>query len=933
VKVTHLRTRLLLGSIGLVILLAAGLIFFIQTTLSLKLTEELQKRGVTLARDFTQHVVDPILTENSLALQITTLESKNAEEDIEYEFVLNAKGEVLAHTFGETFPSDLRRINVLKAGQAYGIQPLRIGGKKVFDIAVPILKGELGTTHLGISAEPVRKSVRDIINLFLKITLGLLIVGSSLAFFSIMSMTKPFSEFMKVASEVGAGDLSRRVTISTNDEIGELAGTFNKMVSDLQKTTVSRSQLETVVEERTAELSASNLRLQEEINERRRAEGMLATLSRQNKLILQSAGEGIYGVDLNGRVTFLNPAASRMLGWEFEEILSGPAHDVMHHSRPDGTPYPKDDCLVYAAYRDGKTHHVTEEVFWRKDGTSFPVAYVSTPIMEDGAAVGAVVIFRDVSERKKAEENLQLFSKAIEEAMDGVQITDLNGLIMYSNKAVEEIYGFSASELVGRRVNELNVDKEFDRAVIIPAMEKTGRWNGELMAYHKNGRTFPIWLSASMVNDDKGRPMAMVGIIRDITSRKEVEDELRRHRESLEEMVEEKTVELRTAVQLLTQEIAVRKNTEKTLMESEHKFRRLSQEFHTLLDAIPDTLILLSPDLRVMWTNKGGAAEFGRGIAEITGRHCYELWHGRSTVCDDCHARRSFETGQPEITQRSTRDGRLLDSKSFPIMDEEGRVNNVILIVSDVTEKTTLQAEAMRASHLASLGELAAGVAHEINNPINGIINYAQLIANRSAGESREYDIATRIIKEGDRISGIVRSLLSFARERREEKVSVGIQKIMDDTITLMEAQIRKDGVLLKLAVAPDLPEIFANPQQIQQVFLNIISNSRYALNKKYPGVHEAKVLEISARRLQVDSHPYLRVTFYDRGCGIPADIIDKVMNPFFSTKPSGHGTGLGLSISHGLVKDHGGRLMLQSKEGSFTRVMVDLPAREKDAG
>jgi two-component system NtrC family sensor kinase len=933
VKVSRLRTKLLLGSVGLVILLASGLIIFIQTTLSGKLTEELQKRGVSLARDFSHHVVDPILTENRLALRLATLEGKKAEEDIEYEFVLNAKGEVLAHTFGETFPSDLKHINVLKAGQAYSIQALRMGDKKVFDIAVPILRGELGTAHLGISAEPVSRAVRDIVNLFLKISLGLLIVGSSLAFLYIMSMTKPFSEFIKVAKEVGAGDLSRRVAISTNDEIGELAGTFNKMVADLEKTTVSRSHLESLVEERTMELSDSNRRLQEEIDERTRAEGMLARLSHQNELILQSAGEGIYGVDLNGRATFLNPAASKMLGWEFEDIAREQAHAIIHHSKSDGAPYPQGDCLIYAAYRDGKTHHVTEEVFWRKDGTSFPVEYVSTPIMEDGAAVGAVVIFRDVTERKKAEENLRLFSKAIEEAVDGVQIIDLNGLILYSNKAVEEIYGFPAGTLIGRRVNELNVDKDFDRAVIIPAIKKTGRWNGELMVHHKSGRTFPIWLSASMVSDDKGRPMAMVGIIRDITSRKEVEDELRRHRESLEEMVEEKTVELRTAVQLLTQEIAVRKNTERTLLESEQRFRKLSQEFHTLLDAIPDTLILLAPDLRVMWTNKGATAEFGRDVVEITGRHCYELWHDRSTVCDNCHARRSFETGQPEFTQRSTRDGRLLDSKSFPIMDEGGRVNNVILIVSDVTEKTTLQAEAMRASHLASLGELAAGVAHEINNPINGIINYAQLIANRSARESREYDIATRIIKEGDRISGIVRSLLSFARERREEKVYIGMQKIVDDTITLMEAQIRKDGVLLKLALPPDLPEIFANPQQIQQVFLNIISNSRYALNKRYPGVHEAKVLEISARNLQVDGRPYLRVTFYDRGCGIPADIIDKVMNPFFSTKPSGHGTGLGLSISHGLVKDHGGRLMLQSKEGSFTRVMVDLPVREDDAG
>ena len=320
-KVTRLRTKLLCGSIGLVILLAAGLILFIQTTLSLKLTAALQKRGVSLARDLSGHVVDPILTENQLALQITALDSKDSEEDIEYEFVLDPKGEVLAHTFGETFPIDLMHVNELKAGQDYGIQTLNVGGKKVFDIAVPVLNGELGTAHLGISAEPVKRDIRDIIALFVKITLVLLIVGSGFAFLFMTSMTKPFSEFMKVAREVGAGDLSRRVTVSTDDEIGELAGTFNKMVADLQNTTVSRSQLETLIKERTTELSDANQRLQEEINERRRAEGMLATLSHQNKLILQSAGEGIYGVDLQGNATFVNAAACRMLDYEVDEML------------------------------------------------------------------------------------------------------------------------------------------------------------------------------------------------------------------------------------------------------------------------------------------------------------------------------------------------------------------------------------------------------------------------------------------------------------------------------------------------------------------------------------------------------------------------------------------------------------------------------------
>ncbi|HEX8948024.1 MAG TPA: ATP-binding protein, partial [Dissulfurispiraceae bacterium] len=125
----------------------------------------------------------------------------------------------------------------------------------------------------------------------------------------------------------------------------------------------------------------------------------------------------------------------------------------------------------------------------------------------------------------------------------------------------------------------------------------------------------------------------------------------------------------------------------------------------------------------------------------------------------------------------------------------------------------------------------------------------------------------------------------------------------------------------------PDLPEVVANQQQIQQVFLNIIDNARYALNRKFEGKHKDKVFEISGAKAAGGGNLQVRIAFYDRGIGMSPDMLDKVVNPFFSTKPSG--TGLGLSISHGIVADHGGRLFIESTEGEFTRVTVSLPARK----
>lgn len=245
----------------------------------------------------------------------------------------------------------------------------------------------------------------------------------------------------------------------------------------------------------------------------------------------------------------------------------------------------------------------------------------------------------------------------------------------------------------------------------------------------------------------------------------------------------------------------------------------------------------------------------------------------------------------------------------------------------EILERKQAEAEAIRSSQLASLGELAAGIAHEVNNPVNGIINYAQLLVNSLVPGSRENDIAGRIIKEGDRIANLVTNLLSFARDSKNEKSTCDINHIMLSTLALTEAQLRHDGILLKVDMPSGLPQVRVNLQQIEQVFLNVISNSRYALNRKFHGNHPEKQLGIRAESLNINGQSGVRVSFHDRGTGIPAGIIDKITDPFFSTKPANISTGLGLSISHGIITDHGGSIAFESIEGEFTEVVIDLPA------
>ncbi len=134
----------------------------------------------------------------------------------------------------------------------------------------------------------------------------------------------------------------------------------------------------------------------------------------RNRRILESAGEGIYGLDKEGRTTFINPAAAEMIGWNPEDLIGKPQHDIMHHTRADGSPYPRKECHIHAAFKDGRVHTITDEVFWRKDGTSFPVEYTSTPVLEGEKLAGAVVVFRDITERKLAEQEIRRLNVGLE---------------------------------------------------------------------------------------------------------------------------------------------------------------------------------------------------------------------------------------------------------------------------------------------------------------------------------------------------------------------------------------------------------------------------------------------------------------------------------------------------------------------------------------
>ncbi|MBF0381901.1 MAG: PAS domain S-box protein [Magnetococcales bacterium] len=268
----------------------------------------------------------------------------------------------------------------------------------------------------------------------------------------------------------------------------------------------------------------------------------ITRLGLQNEHILNAAGEGIYGLNCEGRTIFVNPSALKMIGWKRDEIMGRIQHDIIHRTHLDGTPYLQEQCPIRASYKNGKTQHVQNEIFWRKDGTNFPVDYVSTPIIENGNLIGAVVVFSDISDRQKLQQSLQQsednYRTIFDSANDAIFIHSLQqGVIEKANKKAVEMYGYeSLEELQGLNIVDLSSwEPPYTGERIISTMEKVISGQPQLYEWHakkKDGTNF--WVEVNLKLITIGQEKKILGIVRDITERNMAVIAIKRAKESAE---------------------------------------------------------------------------------------------------------------------------------------------------------------------------------------------------------------------------------------------------------------------------------------------------------------------------------------------------------------------------------------------------------------
>jgi len=350
-----------------------------------------------------------------------------------------------------------------------------------------------------------------------------------------------------------------------------------------------------------------------------------------------------------------------------------------------------------------------------------------------------------------------------------------------------------------------------------------------------------------------------------------------------------------------------------------------------IVDQIPDVLMLVDRKFDAVWTNRAArkllrhaAYEHSPGRSHLP---LYRFWFEGEGAFDFAAVRKTFLTGVQQEEVFDDMRGLTWGMKVFPPIAVGCGVDVVIIFASDVTEKLQLRGEALRTGQMAMLGQLAAGVAHEINNPINGIINYAQLIADRSSPDSEEQQLSKDIIVEGTRIAGITSKLLAFARDQHSQKTPAAPCDLIQSALMLSENQMRNEGIALKVDIPDDLPMLLVQREQIQQLLLNLLNNARYALNQKYPCGSSGKTLVINARRVLINDRLFVQFEFLDNGTGIKKENLDKIFDPFYTAKLNREGIGLGLSVSKGIVKRHGGRITIRTEADSYTQVVFEFPA------
>jgi len=615
-----------------------------------------------------------------------------------------------------------------------------------------------------------------------------------------------------------------------------------------------------------------------DITERKRAEEKLRESEREYRTFIESSHEVVFSKDRDGCYRTLNLNAAIGLGGSCIEDIEGKTdYDLLPKEQADALRQIDKQIM-----KSGKPVEVEEVVRDAKGENRIYLSY-KWPTYDDKGRISGISCFAtDVTEHRRAEEALreseEKYRKIVGNVYDMVYSLYPDGTLYFISPNVLSFTGYKPEEGIGHNIMEfIHPD---DREHVLADFEKTIKTGKEFPTIFRFSRKDGSYFYAEelgRVIREGGKIVGVTGVVRDITERMKMEEALRESEEKLQRMFESAT----------------------------------------------DGIVVTDLNGNIMEVNEAAVRLRGSDSKEkIIGQSAFESIAERDRVRVMKILESAKEDGQirrnVEITFL-TEDGReyFAEVSSALLRDAAGNSTGFIAILRDITERKKMEEQLIVADRLASIGELSSGLAHEINNPLTGIILLSELLLAKDLPDDVREDLKV-LNRELQRTAGIVRNLLTFAREHETEKQAVNINSIIEEVLELRAYEQKVNNIKVNTRLTPALPEIMADGFRLQQVFINIIINAEHFMIE----AHNKGTLTIATERVG----KVVRASFVDDGPGIAPENLGHLFDPFFTTKEVGKGTGLGLSICHGIVTEHGGRIYAESKLGKGATFVVELP-------
>jgi two-component system NtrC family sensor kinase len=629
--------------------------------------------------------------------------------------------------------------------------------------------------------------------------------------------------------------------------------------------------------QRLAELEISE-------SERKQIEETLKESEEFSFTLLTNSPHPVAVINPDRSVRYVNPAFEKLTGFTSAELIGRkPPYPYWTEETLQKTSRDFEEAMSKGAVR-------LEEFFQKKNGERFWVEITSAPVTSNGEFKYYLSNWFDITERKQMEEALQAEKNKLKSIIDALEynltIQDKDFNIIYQNEPSRISSGGDHLGEKCYRVYE-GRDKICHGCPVKKAFKDGKSHTAERKRLSPSGEVTFWENTANPVRNAGGEIVSCIEIGRDITGRKQMEEALRDSEEKLERMFE----------------------------------------------SVTEGISVIDLNGVITEANKEAVRMHGFGSKdELLGKSALDL----VAPCDHERIAQNIRKALKQGTVRSQEYTLLKsDGSEFPgelstslLKDASGNPIGHVTISRDITERKEaeerekeLQQELLLSSRLASIGELAAGVAHQINNPLTGVLGFSQRLLRKSTDQEISQDLG-RIYTEAERAAKVVQNLLTFARRRQSHKQYSDINEILQSALELRAYELKTSNIEVVTDLARSLPQIMVDFHQIQEVFLNIILNAEQVMTEANSG-----------GRLTIKTEErkgYIKTTFTDDGPGIPAEHLDKLFDPFFSTKGERGGTGLGLSVCHGIISEHGGRIYAKSKPGKGATFFVELPLAVK---